>query len=113
MAPGVGDSTQTLLTSTRTRGICELRELQQPKPHSGDADFATNTKNAKRARGSYHGDVRVVSVHVYHGETALVASGLRCNRTAGRKEPWGTPTIGSHKTGVVPTKNIQNSQNDI
>ena len=84
--PGVGDSTQTLLTSTRT--------------------------NAKRARRSYHGDVRVVSVHVYHGEMALVASGLRCNRISGRKEPWGTPTIGSHKTGVVPTKNIQNSPND-
>ena len=111
VAPGVGDSTQTLLISTRTRGVCEPQKLQQPKSHSGDADFATSMK--KRARGSNHGDVRVVSAHVYHGETALAASGLRGSRIAGRKEPWGTPTIGSHKTGVVPTENIQNSQHDI
>ena len=67
----------------------------------------------KNARGSNHGDVRIDSVHMYHGETALAASGLRCSRTAGRNGPWGTSAMGSHKTGVDPTKNIQNAQPDI
>jgi len=53
---------------------------------------------------------------VYYGETALVASGLRRHRIASRKIPWGAPTIGIHKTGVVgverTTKNIQDSESE-
>ena len=69
-----------------------------------------------RARGSYHDEDRVVSAHVYHGETALVTAGLRRNRIAGRKVRRGAPTLGNHKTGVVgvelPTKNIQDSESE-